>query len=838
MAATFLPIWQLEPGLRKAWQNYSRLILVAPTGSGKSTQVCQMLLDENRIGSRQIVVLQPRRVAARTLAHRVAEEKKSKLGDEVGYQIRFEDFCSEKTRVRFMTEGVLLRLFAEDPDLKGINAILFDEFHERNLFSDVALGLALRLQESRRPDLLIMLMSATIDAESLSLFLGNCPVLQAEGRVYPVQLHHLDKPNDPIEAAAQKVVEIVRSGKDGDILIFMPGMGEIQRTIREIEVSRVSESLLLIPLHGDLPPEQQDLAFLPSKRRKIIVATNVAETSVTIDGVKFVIDSGLARVSRFDPATGIATLKIEEISQASAGQRAGRAGRTAPGECFRLWTQAEHRERAARNTPEILRTDLSSVVLLLHSIGIDDICDFKLPDPPDPEAVRAAEEMLERLGALKSRKITPLGREMLRLPVHPRYARMLLEAKKRACVRTVAMFAALTSGRDLLLRTRDKDVKEGREIFETNSKSDFFTLANAFRYAQQRKFELSTCRKVGIHANSARLVEDTFDQILDVCERSGFQINEKAPSDDDVFRCVLAGFADHLAVRMDSGSLECALLGGKTATLARESLVQDSKIIVAAEIREIHSDESKFRLLNVATAVEPSWLEEIFPQDVQKKEEVVFDRRERKTKKFRAVYFRDLLIGGEAISSTQADSYEGESQSLAEALVDEPQSLPRWDHEVRQWIWRVKWVGDLQPDLKLPSYSREDCIKCLARAFKGLESFKEAKGKPLLEHFKGLLSEAQQDAVEDEAPESIELHSKNLKLLYGEDGPSLSLKIEDALKMKQHPELPNGRRIPVCLLTPDLKKLPFCMDLIAFLKTDYPHMRESLVQKFPKIQWP
>ncbi|MBC8096993.1 MAG: ATP-dependent RNA helicase, partial [Akkermansiaceae bacterium] len=341
MPENSLPIWEIHSQIIDTLQSGNRLVLVAPTGSGKTTQVPQMLLDAGIAGEKKIVVLQPRRVAARTVATRVAWERRCKVGEEVGYQIRFEDQTSLGTRISYMTEGILLRWLQDNRALAGVGAILFDEFHERNLLSDVSLALVKHLQQTARPDLKMIVMSATLDAEPVADYLSvtdpgsaatsHCPILISEGQSFPVEIryatHHDERPIT--EQAADVVERIVNSSEPGDVLVFMPGMGEINATINALHAAHTRERLALIPLHGDLPPDQQDLAFTPNPLRKVVVATNVAETSVTIDGIRHVVDGGLARVARYDSERGIGTLFLEPISRASADQRKGRAGRTA-----------------------------------------------------------------------------------------------------------------------------------------------------------------------------------------------------------------------------------------------------------------------------------------------------------------------------------------------------------------------------------------------------------------------------------------------------------------------------------------------------------------------------
>ncbi|MBI1839876.1 MAG: ATP-dependent RNA helicase [Verrucomicrobia bacterium] len=671
-----LPIWETHASLLSHLTQGNRVVLVAPTGSGKTTQVPQMILEAGLAGNRRIVVLQPRRVAARTVAARVAWERNTRLGEEVGYQIRFEDRTAPGTRISFITEGVLLRQLQDDPRLPDVGVILFDEFHERSLLSDVALALAKRLQETSRPDLKLGVMSATLDAEPVAAYLDGCPVVISEGQSYPVEVYFLDMPDDrPItEQAADAVGRIVGSGEPGDILVFMPGMGEILSTMNAIRDTRLAERVALIPLHGELQPEEQDLAFAPNSLRKIIVATNVAETSITIDGIRHVVDGGAARVARYDAERGVGTLHIEEISRASADQRKGRAGRTAPGTCHRLWTESGHLNRPERNTPEIRRADLAEVVLLLHSLGIRKAAGFNWLDKPDPQAVERAEKLLRLLGAIRAEPpaggplanahsdLTPIGRQMLRLPMHPRYSRMLVEATRHHCVPAAALCAALVSGRDLLARLgrEDKHISEARELFEGSALSDFYTLIRAYQFAKNNQFNPDRCRRYGINAKAAREVEQTFQQILDIAKSHGFLQAPQTPAgssaegepvsaskqaQDPLLRCIAVGFSDQLAIRRDQGTLECEMTEGRMATLMRESVVQQDRLFVAATIREIAGrGSSPLTLLGLATAVKREWLEELFPEQLTQDLRHLFDRGHKRVAAVRLIRFADLVI--------------------------------------------------------------------------------------------------------------------------------------------------------------------------------------------------
>src|ERR1700741_651481 len=482
-----LPIFELEDRIVEGLAKTPRLILQAPTGSGKSTQVPQILLDHGLSGDGQIGVLQPRRLPTRLLAARIAEERGAILGEEVGYQIRLDNVASSATRIRFVTEGVLLRQMVSNRRLAGISIIIFDEFHERHLYSDIALARALEIQESYRPDLKLVVMSATLETVQLQAYLNPSTLLTSAGHTFPVEIEYLkrqvvDEP--PWELAVDALQQADQD--EGDVLVFMPGAYEIARTIEEIKRSRFNG--VVLPLHGDLSPRAQDAVVAAYDERKVVVSTNVAETSLTIDGVTLVIDAGLAKIAKYDPHRGINTLITEKISRASADQRAGRAGRTAAGRCIRLWSERDHLGRRAQDLPEIKRLDLAEVLLNLKASGVADLAAFDWIEPPDPKSLRRAIEVLEDLGALErsSSKITPVGMRMLSFPVHPRYARMLLIADRLGCGTTVALIAALTQERHLLKRSENSQMEHDRELLlGKEAESDFLILIRAWFYAQE-----------------------------------------------------------------------------------------------------------------------------------------------------------------------------------------------------------------------------------------------------------------------------------------------------------------------------------------------------------------
>ena len=844
---TSLPIWKIQADILRTLKLGNRLVLVAPTGSGKTTQVPQMLLDAGLAGDKMIVVLQPRRVAARTVASRVASERNVKLGAEVGYQIRFDDQTSNATSICFVTEGILLRWLQDDRTLSKIGAVLFDEFHERNLLSDVALALVKDLQQNQRPDLAMLVMSATLDAEPVAEYLNQCPILISEGQSYPVEVDYLPLPDDRhlTMQAAIAVERIVNEDGPGDILVFMPGRGEINGTLDALSELIPPQRVALIPLHGALEPQEQDRAFAPNKLRKVIVATNVAETSITIDGIRHVVDSGVARVARYDTERGIGTLQLEPISRASADQRKGRAGRTARGSCHRLWTEISHKSREERNTPEIQRSDLAEVVLLLHSLGIREAVTFDWLDIPDAQAVERAERLLTMLGALLDADLTEIGRQMLRLPMHPRYSRMLIEASKRDCVPDAALCAALVSGRDLLTRLGRDDSKSQntREIFEDSDDSDFITLMRAFDFAKSNRFSFGRCRSHGINAQVARQVDETYKQILHAAHQQRLYDRETTPSapsksNDSLLQCLMAGFIDQLAKRRDTGKPACDLTEQREGQLVRESVVQDSAYFVAANLHQVPSrGPLPLTLLSLATAVKPEWIAEMFPQHLSTTLEHLFDIKNKRVGAVKLVRYHDLVIEQKAQHSARDPHKSG--RSLAEAQRSGAFELPLMDDRIKEFMARVDLLHGTMPELEFIPFDEAAITACLTRAFIGLSLVKEAQATSLLDAFHRHLEKGQLEWLNELLPTSIPwLDKKKAKVSYANGGPETQVKLLECWALEEHPTLCEGR-LPILLKLspPKGKVLTTTTDWPRFLAREWRKHRPIMERKFPGNIW-
>ena len=841
-----LPIYELEMPLVAALRSTGRVIVQAPTGSGKSTQVPQMLLRHGFLDGGEVVVLQPRRLAARMLSRRVAEELDTRLGDIVGYQIRLESKVSRQTRIRFVTEGILLRQMTLDPELRGVSALVFDEFHERHLYGDISLARALKVQAGARPDLKIVVMSATLDAGALSKYLAPCETLVSQGRAHPVRIEYLAKPAnfdaEPVWEVAARECERVAEVTQGDMLVFMPGAYEISRTLQALQGSRTLRQFAALPLHGELSTEAQDLAVSRSATRKIIVSTNVAETSLTIDGVTAVVDSGLARNARFDPDRGINTLLVEKISAASADQRAGRAGRTAPGICVRLWTEREHGQRAAHELPEVKRLDLSEVVLTLKASGVEDLPSFNWFEKPEARGLERAVALLTDLGALSgdAGSITPVGRRMLRFPVHPRYARMFLEAHERGCVRSVAMMAALTQGRNFLLRGVPRQVEEAREeLLGEEHESDFFLLMRAWRFADKGGYSLDACRRIGVHAQGARQVGPLFEQFVEIATAEGLDASEKRVDGVQVRKCVLAGFPDHLAHRLDAATLRCDLVHGRRGLLARESAVGRASLLVAAEITEVGGRGGEVSvLLNIATAVEEAWLKELFPGELKDVREVTYDSDAKRVVARREKRFRDLVLesksGSDDVPSTEAAAL------LAKEVVAGRIAIDAWDESVEQWITRVNRMAEWFPEYEVNVISPADRMTLVEQVCYGETSARGVKGRDVMPVLRDWLTSEQLAVMDQSVPERLTMaNGRKSRITYAAEGPPvLSARIQELYGIEGKFSLGQGRvPVKIQVLAPNQRPIQVTEDLTSFWREIYPKIKPELSRRYPRHEW-
>jgi len=839
-----LPVHELREDLNKSCAQTRRIILRAPTGSGKSTQIPQMLLDDGLVPDGQIVILQPRRLATRLLAHRVAKERNQPIGEEVGYQIRFENYSSASTRIKFETEGILLRQLITDPTLAHVGAIILDEFHERHLYGDLILARALAVQQTYRPDLLLMVMSATLDTGPLIQYLNPCVVLESKGRTFPVRTQYLDrslrKEESVMDAAVNAAERVMREGEPGDILIFMPGAYEIQKTLQGLQASPDTHGCVLLPLHGELAPRDQDAAVEQYDRRKIIVSTNVAETSVTIDGIRMVIDSGLARMPRFDPHRGINTLLIERISRSSADQRAGRAGRTAPGLCVRLWTEREHHERALHEKPEIMRLDLSEAIVGLKASEDFDPYTFNWFEAPERASLERALTLLTDLGACDDTTgaITETGKAMASFPAHPRYARMLLEAGQRGCVRQAALVIALSQGRPILQRRTNADARDRRDdALGEHAMSDYFVAMRAWHYAEKNRFDLQTCRRMGVHAQAARQIRPVFEQFLKLAEQQGLPIHAKAADDTALAQCILAGFADQVAKRRDKGTLRCQLVHGRTGDLVRGSVVHDAPLFVASEIDEIQSGSSLNVLIAMATRIDPAWLRELFPHAIRHTTQCLYDPSAKRVVCTRAECYHDLPLEEQRV---EPPPLEDAARILVEQIQAGTIPLNKWDDQVDQWLTRIDCLSQWCPEWQYPAV--DDALKKLIyeQLCYGHYTAKEVRDVAIRPALLSLLSEDQRARVDTLAPERLDIGGKRpFRLVYvSRQPPYVSARIQELFGVEELPSIAMNRVKPVVhILAPNQRPVQITQDLPGFWRDHYPRIKQELKRKYPKHEW-
>jgi ATP-dependent helicase HrpB len=739
-ARTALPIDDVLPEILAHLRAGPSLVLEAPPGAGKTTRVPPALLDAGLSGEGDVVVLEPRRLAARLSALRVAAERGERVGETVGYQVRFEDVTGPRTRLRYVTEGIFARRLLSDPLLRGTSAVVLDEFHERSLKADVALACLLRLQRTTRPDLRVIVMSATLDLEPLARHLG-CPVVRSEGRRFPIEVDYLEKPGerrlgDQVAAAVRK---LTAPGTAGDTLVFLPGAAEIrfaQEACAELSAHR---DLLVLPLHGELPPEDQDRALARASKRKVILATNVAETSITIDGVVAVVDSGLARIAGHSPWTGLSTLSVEKISRAAAEQRAGCAGRTAPGRALRLYTRHDHDARPAHLAPEIERLDLAETVLELSAAGISPRALPWLDAPPEL-SLQAALALLARLGALaKDGSITPLGRDCARLPLHPRLSRLVLEAHARGEGEAGCALAALLGERDLRTRQSQRDAAP-------TGPSDLLELWDLLREAQAARFAPQRLRQLGVDAGVARRVDQARSQLARMLPKASGASAPSAPSAtttraarEELLRlAVLAGFPDRVAKRRAPGSGELLLSAGGAVQLSPGSVVREAPLLVAVDVEErgdalvrrgsaAQEQRARGPRVRLASAIEPEWLLDLFPESMRDTVELVWDpSHERVEVASRLSY--DALPLEESRRLPRADD-AAEMKRAAELLLSAarargPTALGE-PEAVRDLRARLSLVAQHCPEAGLRALTDEDLDQALAALCEGLSSFAE-----------------------------------------------------------------------------------------------------------------
>lgn len=802
------------------------VVVTAPPGSGKTMLVPAAVLDDLP-SPQKVILIQPRRLAARAVARRIAMLRDSRVGDEVGYQVRFDTQAGRDTRLLVVTTGILLKRLLHDVALEDVGAVVIDEFHERTIEMDLVLGMLVRIRQTLRPDLRIVVMSATLAAEPVARLLGSCPVVHAEGRPFPVQIRYerRGEQGELDDHVAKRVADALR-GTTGHVLVFLPGVGEIMRCQRALAPLAEREGQALLPLFGDLPAEQQDRVLDDFGQRKIILATNVAETSLTIEGVTAVIDSGQARQMRVSLATGLPRLELVPVSQASADQRAGRAGRTAPGICWRLWDESSHRGRPPAETPEILRGDFAEPLLQLLALG--ERGDFPWLDAPLPDSVTNARQLLALLGATDDAgEITSLGRELARLPAHPRLGRLLLAGAEHGVLRESSIAAALLSERDPF-RSAEHARRGPREYGTVRSRSDVvdrvFALEAFYAGAAVPDAALE------LHPGGARNVLRSADQLFRVAD---FLRSARADKPDEaLMRALLDAFPDRLA-RLRAGTQDRAIMaGGRGVRIDNSSRVRGEPLVLAIDINDA-GGEARARMVS---AVERSWLS---ADRLDTREELFFNPTKGQVEARLRTYWIDLMLEETPVPISD---WPAAAELLAnEARHQLDRLLPAADSAAGSLLARVRWLASAMPDLQLPSMTVAELEQMLPEICFGLRSLDELRSADWLTLVQQKIGYDRLPEIERLAPQQLELPNGNRHSMVYEAGksPVLAVRIQEMFGVRETPTV-GGGRVPVLLhlLGPNYRPQQITADLASFWQNGYPEVKKELRRRYPKHQWP
>lgn len=814
-----LPIDAVLPDIVAALQRANAVVIRAPTGAGKTTRVPPALI---QLTVKPILVLEPRRLAARAAARRMAAEHGTPLGQVFGYHVRFDRKAGPHTRVIVVTPGIQIRYLHDDPFLNQTDLVIFDEFHERGLESDLALGMVKLIQATVRPELRIVVMSATLEAESVSAYLDKCPVVVSEGKTYPVEIIY--EPRDgsrPWQADVTRIIGRRLRQCSGDLLVFLPGMGEIRRLARELEPLAQQLNLAVLPLHSDISAEQQDAALLPMPKRKVVLATNVAETSVTVEGITCVVDLGTARILEFDPTVGLDRLEIDPISKASADQRAGRAGRMQSGTCIRLWSESSHLGRASTTEPEIRRVDLAGAVLQLLALGEMDTEKFPWLDPPPPATIAQANKLLDTLGATESGRLTELGRLMVRLPVHPRLARLLIEGHRLGCTERAAAAAALLSERSPFDRSRGR-ANQARKHVTT---SDILEAIESLE-----AFERGTSDPALNHS-AARFVLRARDQLVRLMhdELGATQRNE----DEKALRQALySAFPDRLARRRNPGGARGIMIGGRGVKLAPDSGVTQAELFLCIDVEAGQAEA----IVRQASAVDRDWLD---ATKLTTRIELSLDLQSERVVARKRTVFEDLVLE-DAPSHLPDDATV--SKLLIEAAHDHWARIrPADDSAAGKYLVRVRCLRDWMPELQLPEFDDDELRELLNWVEPSARSFADLRNADWLAAIQGRLSHEQRLAVERASPERLPVPSGSTHELHYERGrsPVLAVRIQELFGLRETPCVAHGRvKVLLHLLAPNYRPQQVTDDLASFWTNTYPQVRKDLRGRYPKHAWP
>ena len=819
-----LPIDEVLPALRLALAERHEAVLEAPPGAGKTTRVPLALLNEPWLAGQKILMLEPRRLAARAAAERLASELGEKVGETVGYRIRLDSKVGPDTLIEVVTEGILTRRLQHDPALEGVGLLIFDEFHERSLDADLALALSLNGRELFRDEqpLKILLMSATLEGERLASILDNAPILRSEGRMFPVAMRW-GRPFVPGEFIEPRVVQTVLDAindESGSLLVFLPGQAEIRRVNQQLADALGSRSdILLCPLHGELDLAAQRAAIEPAPKgqRKVVLATNIAETSLTIDGVRVVIDAGLARVPRFDPGSGMTRLDTQRISRASATQRAGRAGRLEPGVCYRLWSEDQHAQMAAYGSAEILQADLAGLALQLARWGVTPEQLIWLDMPPSASYAQAR-QLLERLGALHGAKLTPHGDAMAELPAHPRIAHLLLRGQDLGLADMACDVAALLGERDIL-RGAGADVHSRLALLSGESRA-----ARGGQGGVQRAKQLARQYRGYLRGKATQPVAD--------------------PDHPRWLGALLAlAYPDRVAQQRKPGGAEYRLANGRAALFSEVDGLMKQPWLVIADLGSRQGQREE--RIYLAAEFDPALLEGVLSEQVSVVDQLDWDEREGVLRAERQRKVGELVLSREPLTGLDEASRTG---ALVNLVRRKGLELLPWTPELRQWQARVGLLRQLdlqvQGDSEWPDVSDtallgslEDWLAPYLGRVSRLSHFASLDLSSIVHN---LLKWPLPQRLEELAPHHIKVPSgSSVRLDYSEHPPILAVRLQELFGLADTPRIAGGRQVvKLHLLSPARRPVQVTQDLANFWRSTYAEVKKDLKGRYPKHYWP
>ena len=842
-----LPIDVHIPEIVCALHSSNTLILTAPPGAGKTTRVPRALYEAGFAEQGEILILEPRRLPTRLAAARVAEEFGEKPGKTVGYSIRFENVSSPDTRIRFLTEAILNRKIVQDPWLNGVSVVILDEFHERHLTTDLALAFLKQLQGKSR-SLRLIVMSATMNVSPLAAYFPDSRVLSLGDSPFDVQIDYEIKSDTRLlhEKVAAAVPRLLGSGLKGDILVFLPGAAEIRRSEAALRQALKHVNVSLHLLHGDLTSAEQQRAIAPSDRTKVILSTNVAETSVTIPGIGAVIDSGLARIPGHSPWSGFPTLTTAKISKSSATQRAGRAGRTQAGKVLRLYTKQDYMSRKEHDTPEIKRADLAEAALVLHGSGIHDLRSFAWFEPPAVPAIDAAESLLLRLGATtREGQLSDLGRQMLRFPLHPRLARLIVEGEKFEIGESSTLLAALLSEKDIRASVRTQFEKAtGKVQTCISGPSDLLDLLERFGEAENARFESTRMTALGLDQGAVHAVRRSQRQLQKmISSRKARPAYSMPPHElnEALLIATLSAFPDRVARRRKTGGRELLLAAGGSAVLSTASVVHDPAFLVAVdaeEQKENHVSKSLLPRIRLASAIEVEWLAGMFPESIIQETELKWNERAGRVDEIKQTSFGSISLE-ETLRS--APPSEQASALLAAAILSRSPLPFRDASSVKEFQSRLSWVSHCFPHENVPESTDIELHEAVRLLCAGKRSLAELEALSLVDALMHTLSDRLRSLLRRETPERIKLKSgRSVKIHYENTGvPWIESRLQDFFGTYSSPVICGGKiPLTVHLLAPNGRAVQVTKDLRGFWKKHYPSIRRELQRRYPKHSWP